>query len=147
MPSWHKIFERTDPRYLKKSDAPVGDAHIIEEDGIAVNPQQTGLNFTGAGVTVTANIINGSTDVDIPGGGSGEANVATNQGGGEGLAMTKTGVILPFKTLIAGTNISLSANVNEFTIVSTGGGGGGDIEGGNASSVYDPPTAIDGGGA
>jgi hypothetical protein len=58
------------------------------------------------------------------GGSSGEANTTSNQGGGVGLAMTKTGVNLPFKTLVAGTNITLTPAADTVTIAASGGGGG-----------------------
>ena len=57
-------------------------------------------------------------------GGSGEANTTSNQGAGQGLAMTKSGVDLPFKTLVAGANITLTPTADTLTIESTGGGGG-----------------------
>lgn len=56
------------------------------------------------------------------GGGSGEANTASNQGGGEGLALAKNGVDLPFKTLTAGAGIALNAGVDTLEIENTGGG-------------------------
>jgi hypothetical protein len=55
--------------------------------------------------------------------GAGETNTASNQGAGVGLAMTKVGVDLPFKTLVAGTNITLTPSTNTVTIDATGGGG------------------------
>jgi len=57
-------------------------------------------------------------------GASGESNTASNLGGGEGVFGTKSGVDLQFKSLVAGTNISLSSDANEITINSTGGSGG-----------------------
>lgn len=57
------------------------------------------------------------------GGGSGEANTTSNEGTGDGLAMAKVGVNLPFKTLKAGTNITLTPSVNEILISASGGAG------------------------
>jgi hypothetical protein len=57
------------------------------------------------------------------GGGSGEANTTSNVGTGEGLAKAKVGVNLPFKTLKAGANITLTASVDEIEVSSTGGAG------------------------
>ena len=48
--------------------------------------------------------------------GSGEANTTSNQGGGIGLAMTKSGVDLPFKTLINGTRINITQTSNNVIV-------------------------------
>lgn len=53
------------------------------------------------------------------GGGGGEANTTSNVGGGEGLALPKVVVDLPFKSLIGGTGITLSSTATEITITST----------------------------
>jgi hypothetical protein len=63
-------------------------------------------------------------DVPLGGGGSGEANTTSNLGAGTGLAAAKSGVNLPFKSLIAGTNVTLSATSTDVTINATAGGGG-----------------------
>lgn len=66
---------------------------------------------------------NGSNWVNVANsGGSGEANTASNLAGDEGIFTTKSGVDLPFKSLTAGTNVSLSSDANTITINSTGGG-------------------------
>ena len=52
----------------------------------------------------------------VPGGGGGEVNTSSNLGTGEGLAAPKAGVDLPFKSLVAGANISLSSDADEVTI-------------------------------
>lgn len=51
-----------------------------------------------------------------PGGGGGEANTTSNDGTGEGLAKTKDGVDLPFKSLVGGEGIALSSDTDEVTI-------------------------------
>jgi hypothetical protein len=58
------------------------------------------------------------------GGGSGEANTASNVGSGQQVFKQKTGVNLEFRTLVAGTNITLTENANDVTISASGGGGG-----------------------
>ena len=82
----------------------------------------------------------------LAGGGGGEANTTSNQGGGEGLALAKSGVDLPFKTITAGTNITLTPSADELEISAAGGNGGGgvalDVDGGNDllwdSAIPDP---------
>ena len=62
------------------------------------------------------------------GGGGGEANTTSNEGTGEGtLALAKSGVNLPFKTLKQGTNITITNNADDVTIAASGGGGGDNI--------------------
>lgn len=74
-------------------------------DGLARDPA-TGLpaGFT-APFDVTYWVYNGSTGG--AGGGAGEANTGANIGTGEGLFINKTGVVLNFKTLTAGKDITL----------------------------------------
>ena len=48
--------------------------------------------------------------------GVGEANTASNLAGDEGLFTSKSGVDLPFKSLTAGSGISLSSDANAVTI-------------------------------
>lgn len=59
------------------------------------------------------------------GGGGGEANTTSNQGGGASLALAKSGVDLPFRTLVAGDNVTLDVAADTITINSTATGGGG----------------------
>ena len=58
------------------------------------------------------------------GAGSGETNLSRNDGAGEGLAKAKDGVTLPFKSLVAGTNVTLNSDADTVTINSSGGGSG-----------------------
>ena len=57
--------------------------------------------------------------------GSSDCNcTGSNLGAGQGVFAQKSGNTLQFKSLVAGTNVTLSSDGNEITINSTGGGGG-----------------------
>jgi hypothetical protein len=71
------------------------------------------------GSTITINSENGIISS------TGEANTASNLGSGEGVFSSKSGANLQFKSLKAGSNVTISADSSEITISSTGGGGGG----------------------
>lgn len=77
----------------------------------------------GANVTVTANA-NEITIASSGGGGSGEANTASKIGTGAGLVAPKSGVDLPFKSIKAGANVTVSESATEVTITSTATGSG-----------------------
>jgi hypothetical protein len=67
---------------------------------------------------------NGSGDTSwATAGGSGETNTASNVGGGNEVFKQKTGVNLEFRTLIAGSGITLTQNASDITIDSSGGSG------------------------
>ena len=51
----------------------------------------------------------------------GEVNTSSNSGAGEGLALAKSGSNLPFKSITAGTGITLTSAANELQISSAGG--------------------------
>ena len=53
----------------------------------------------------------------------GEVNDSSNSGTGEGLALAKSGVDLPFKSIQAGTNITIDSTATDITINSTSAGG------------------------
>jgi hypothetical protein len=54
-----------------------------------------------------------------------KASTASNLGSGEGVFSSKSGANLQFKSLKAGSNVTISSDSSEITISSTGGGGGG----------------------
>lgn len=55
----------------------------------------------------------------------GETNTASNLGSGTGVYASKSAVDLRFKSLIAGTNVTITNTANDITINASGGGGGG----------------------
>lgn len=69
-----------------------------------------GLSYTG--------IMKAFVDVQFAGG-SGEVNTASNLGAGSGTFASKVGADLQFKSLVAGTNVSLSSTATEITIAAT----------------------------
>lgn len=75
--------------------------------------------------------------------GSGEANTTSNLGAGEGIAAPKSGVNLPFKSLTAGSNVTITSDANEITISSTGGGGGSSVWGGITGDIDDQADLAD----
>lgn len=59
--------------------------------------------------------------VSNAGGAGGETNTASNVGSGSQLYKQKTGVNLEFRSLVAGSNITLTQNANDVTIAASGG--------------------------
>jgi hypothetical protein len=73
------------------------------------------------------------------GGSGGEANDGANLGIGTGLYAGKTGATLNFKSLVAGSNVTLASDGTTVTISATGGSGSSDFLG-----LTDTPTAYTG---
>lgn len=85
---------------------------------------------------------------------SGEVNTASNAAGGEGIFKTKSTYDLVFKSLVAGTNISLTPGTDTITITNTAAAvtpGGSDTQiqfndggvfGANAGMVYNKTTQL-----
>jgi hypothetical protein len=67
--------------------------------------------------TINSNSIVGSGDLVLTG--VGETNTTSNLGSGQGLAAPKSGTNLPFKSLVAGTNVTLTPTANDVTINAT----------------------------
>lgn len=89
--------------------------------GEGIFAQKNGYNIelksivAGSNITLTPS----ATEITIAatGGGGGEANTSSNVGTGEGLAKAKSGVDLPFKSLVAGSaRLTLTGNANDVTI-------------------------------
>jgi hypothetical protein len=90
--------------------------------------QKTGvdLEFKTLSAGTNIQIFSGDNVVTISGpAGSGEANTGSNLGGGNPVFKQKTGVDLEFRTLVAGTNVTITSGATELTINASGGGGGG----------------------
>ena len=86
-----------------------------------------------AGTNIT--IIENPEDIEIIAASAGEANTASNLGAGQGLFAQKVGVDLQFKSIIAGTNITISQTGTDITINAAGGGGGPAGEANTSSNV------------
>lgn len=121
------LTSMTDTVMIASTDT--GEANTASNLGVTgegVFAQKSGVDLqfkklkAGSNVSITSN----SESVTISSTDTGEANTASNQGSGEGLVMAKSGVDLPFKTIKAGTNITLSSTANELTINSSGGSSG-----------------------
>jgi hypothetical protein len=97
--------------------------------GTAIFKQKSGINLEFKSLVAGTNItlVNNGDDITINstggGGGSGETNTASNVGGGVDIFKQKTSVDLEFKTLVAGTNVTLTPGTDTITIASSGGGG------------------------
>jgi hypothetical protein len=101
------------------------DANVSEFDTVA-NIQDSGGtpigNLTEVVKYLNGFIFSGSTTTQTettPSGG--EANTGSNVGTGDGVFKQKTGVDLEFKTLIGGTNVTITNNANDLTIDASGG--------------------------
>ena len=93
--------------------------------GDGVFKQKTGLDLEfktligGTNVNLTNNPNDLTIDVPIVG----EDNTSSNVGTGDGVFKQKTGVDFEFKTLIGGTNVTITNNADDLTIDASGGGG------------------------
>lgn len=71
----------------------------------------------GANITLTPS----ATELQIAAAAPGETNTASNLGAGSGVFASKSGVDLRFKSLVAGTNITLTPSGTEILIAATSG--------------------------
>jgi hypothetical protein len=113
-------------------------------DGYGIYASKSGVDLqfyrikAGLGITLSQE----SNDILISstgGGGGGETNTASNVGSGTGIYASKVGVDLRFKSLVAGTNVTLSATSTEITINASGGSGSGEA---NTASNIGTGTGI-----
>ena len=95
------------------------------------------LNVIGT-VTANAFVGDGSGLTGLPSGG--EVNTSSNVGTGHTLANAKVGVDLPFKSVKAGTNVTISSTATDITIHSTGGT---DTNIGNDDILFNAPHYAD----
>jgi len=66
-----------------------------------------------------------------------KTETSSNSGAGEGLALPKVGNNLPFKSIVAGNNVTISSQADTITIEATGGGGGGGTDHGVLAGLGD----------
>jgi hypothetical protein len=93
-------------------------ANIQNQSGTTIGNLQDVVKYLSKSVVVRGTSV--TRDGTTPGGG-GEANTASNVGAGEGVFKQKVGVDLEFKSLVAGTNITLTGSADEITIDASGG--------------------------
>jgi hypothetical protein len=93
-------------------------AAIENQAGTAIGNLQDVVKYLSKSVVVRGTSVTRTTGGT---GGTGEANTASNVGAGEGVFKQKVGVDLEFKSLVAGTNITLTGSADEITIDASGG--------------------------
>ncbi len=89
--------------------------------------------------TINGNSVLGTGDLTLTG--VGETNTTSNLGSGQGLAAPKSGVNLPFKSLTAGTNVTLVPTANDVTINATVDTSTLLVKANNLSDVQSAPTS------
>lgn len=92
---------------------------LTGDDNFHVKVSADGASWKEA---LVVNRTTGAVDFPNTAPAGGEVNTSSNAGTGVGLAKAKTGVNLPFKSLKAGANVTLTDGTDEVTIASTGGG-------------------------
>ena len=111
------------------------------KDGV-INDATRNFIVGGTNIDVVYDSLNDELVINATGSASGEANTASNVGAGEGVFKQKTGVNLEFKTLVAGTNVTLTPGTDTVTINSTASATGDVV--GPASSVNNDIALFDG---
>lgn len=93
-------------------------------EGVFAQKTGTDLEFKSFVAGTNVSITSDSTSITISASDTGEVNTASNIGSGDGIFSAKVGTDLQFKTLVAGSNITITPGLDSITIDSTGGGGG-----------------------
>ena len=99
-------------------------------------------SLTSTGGTVTISSTGATVNLENAAGG-GETNTASNVGGGNEVFKQKTGVDLEFRTLVAGTNVTITSGATTLTINASGGGGGSSRITGSTQTTGATPTEVD----
>jgi len=89
----------------------------------ASNPTVVNVGTNGQVLMADSTAGSGLAWTTLPAG-SGEANTASNVGSGNGVFYQKTGIDLEFRSLVAGSNITMASSATDITVSSTGGGSG-----------------------
>lgn len=135
-PDWDLTWEELRAMFVPSS---LGEANTSSNlgSGVGLFTTKSGVNLPFKSLIEGTNVsfdVTG-TDITINSTGGGETNTASNLGTGEGLATTKAGVDLPFKSLIEGTNISFDVTSTGITINATGSSDADTLEG-EAGAYY-----------
>lgn len=118
------------------------DTNTTYDLGSAQNLTNVDVTLTGSDATTDTVTLaagtnikltdNGSNQITIDATDTGEVNTASNLGAGQGVFAQKVAADLQFKSLVAGTNITLTPTGNDITIAASGGASG---EANTASNV------------
>jgi hypothetical protein len=129
--------------YPDDGDKPWGTEHIAWATAVsdATNTLNAAIGtIPGDIITIQADIT--QLEADVLALQTDKVETSSNSGAGEGLALPKVGVDLPFKSITAGPNIVLTASATELNIDSVAAGTGDVV--GPASSVDDRICTFDG---
>ena len=115
--------------YVVSGSYSTGTLTLVRNDAVSINIGGfTDENDFTNNVTLTGNVLSfDRTDlldaysIDLTPILTGDVNTSSNSGTGEGLALPKVGDDLPFKSIKAGTNISITSTADEIEINSLGG--------------------------
>lgn len=123
------------PINLTISSSGTGESLVNDPAGVVRSIEGVGL--------ITTTVVGGTVEIST----TAQNNTATNLGTGTGVYASKDGSSLRFKSLKAGTNITLSENGSEITIASAGGTGAGEANTasnvGTGSGVFKTKSGVD----
>ena len=107
--------------YPNVGDRPWGLEHIDWATAVSncVTANEGAIQTLTTQVTTNTNNIT-TLNADL----SNQVETSSNSGTGEGIALPKVGTDLPFKSIVAGANITLTPSADELEIAAAGGGGG-----------------------